>query len=49
MVISLEVSQYLPGAASLNNERVFVVAPAGGKELIPYQREHPIESLGGNN
>ena len=49
MVISLEVSQYLPGAASLNNERVFVVAPAGGKELIPYQREHPIESLGDKN
>ena len=49
MVISLEVSQYLPGAASLNNERVFVVAPGGGKELIPYNRWHPIEGLGGNN
>ena len=45
MVISLEVSQYLPGAASLNNERVFVVEPDGGRELIPYLREQPIRAL----
>ena len=45
MVISLEVSQYLPGSASLNNERVFVVEPDGGRELIPYLREQPIRAL----
>jgi Xaa-Pro aminopeptidase len=48
MVIALEVSQYLPGIGSLNHERMFVVGGEGGRELVAYEREAPVQGAGAN-
>jgi Xaa-Pro aminopeptidase len=48
MVLALEVSQYLPGIGSLHHERTFVVSGDGGRQLVAYEREAPIQTVIGS-